>query len=274
MNAVWFLALVSIWIALTIVAPDHPREAIRVLDAACKAIGALLVRLVDGATVHATSAVGRAGVELAGARLRLEHGVVAVWEARVRVAKWIWAVAAGIVLLAPYVFSVYLDARAIEWGFEVVFGSAVVDQRPVASHLFSDDPAVAAAATPEAAIARIPLLQPLAMMASRELGQMALGLAVLQGALGLFLFWRAGRDAIGAQLTWSVGGVVRRKMKSGGGSYLSAHDPRDVLGLGTATKLDFLEITWPLPSGRKERFVDVPVDRYVTIVEGRGKIET
>ena len=82
------------------------------------------------------------------------------------------------------------------------------------------------------------------------------------------------RDAVGARLTWSVGGVVRRKMKNAGGSYLSSHDPREVLGLGTATKLDYLEITWPMPSGRKERFEDVPIDRYVTIVEGKGKIET
>jgi hypothetical protein len=82
------------------------------------------------------------------------------------------------------------------------------------------------------------------------------------------------RDAVGTRLTWSVGGVVRRKMKNAGGSYLSAHDPREVLGLGTATKLDYLEITWPMPSGRKERFDDVPIDRYVTIIEGKGKIET
>ena len=81
------------------------------------------------------------------------------------------------------------------------------------------------------------------------------------------------RDAVGARLTWSVGGVVRRKMKNAGGSYLSSHDPREVIGLGTATKLDYLEITWPQPSGRKERFEDVPIDRYVTIVEGKGKIE-
>jgi hypothetical protein len=45
-----------------------------------------------------------------------------------------------------------------------------------------------------------------------------------------------------------------------------------VLGLGTATKVDWLEVTWPQPSGRVERFSDVPVDRYVTIVEGKGQI--
>jgi enediyne biosynthesis protein E4 len=82
------------------------------------------------------------------------------------------------------------------------------------------------------------------------------------------------RDAIGARIAWSVNGTVRRRLKTSGGSYLSSHDTREVLGVGTATKLDFVEITWPQPSGRKERFTDVPIDRYVTIVEGKGKIET
>jgi hypothetical protein len=78
------------------------------------------------------------------------------------------------------------------------------------------------------------------------------------------------RDAIGARLIWSAGGVRHSRMKNGGGSYLSSHDPREVLGIGTASSLDWLEITWPLPSGKTERFTRLPVDRYVTIVEGKG----
>ena len=81
------------------------------------------------------------------------------------------------------------------------------------------------------------------------------------------------RDAIGATITWSAGGTKRTRYKSNGGSYLSSHDMREVLGLGTATKIDTLEIKWPLPSGRVERFTDVPIDRYVTIVEGKGKVD-
>jgi hypothetical protein len=45
---------------------------------------------------------------------------------------------------------------------------------------------------------------------------------------------------------------------------------REVLGLGTAAKLDWLEIQWPQPSGRTERFADLPVDRYITITEGKA----
>jgi hypothetical protein len=81
------------------------------------------------------------------------------------------------------------------------------------------------------------------------------------------------RDAIGATLTWSANGVRRSRYKSNGGSYLSSHDGREVLGLGAATKLDWLEIKWPQPSTRVDRFTDLPIDRYITIVEGKGKIE-
>jgi hypothetical protein len=60
-------------------------------------------------------------------------------------------------------------------------------------------------------------------------------------------------------------------MKTGGGSFLSSHDPRLVLGLGQRAKIDLVEVKWPQPSNLVERFTDVPVDRYITIVEGQGK---
>jgi predicted NUDIX family NTP pyrophosphohydrolase len=82
------------------------------------------------------------------------------------------------------------------------------------------------------------------------------------------------RDAVGATITWSAGGVTRSRYKSNGGSYMSSHDMREVLGLAAATKVDWIEIKWPPPSGRVEKFSEVPIDRYVTIVEGKGRIET
>jgi hypothetical protein len=90
--------------------------------------------------------------------------------------------------------------------------------------------------------------------------------------LGLRLLGtRANIDAIGAKVTYQSGDFQRHQFKVGGGSYLSAHDPRMVLGIGKRTKIDWLEVQWPQPSGKKERFTDLPLDRYVTIVEGRGK---
>lgn len=81
---------------------------------------------------------------------------------------------------------------------------------------------------------------------------------------------KCNRDAIGALITWSAGGIKRSRLKTNGGSYLSSHDTREVIGLGSLTKLDWLEIKWPAPSGRVERLADVPIDRYVMIVEGQG----
>ncbi|MEW5977504.1 MAG: CRTAC1 family protein [Acidobacteriota bacterium] len=78
------------------------------------------------------------------------------------------------------------------------------------------------------------------------------------------------RDAIGARLTWSAEGEKKTRFKASGGSYLSSHDPREILGLGKAQKLDSLEIKWPAPSGKVERFTEVPTDRYFVITEGKG----
>jgi len=82
---------------------------------------------------------------------------------------------------------------------------------------------------------------------------------------------KANRDAVGARISYQAGDLNRSRMKVGGGSFLSSHDPRMVLGLGQRTKLDWLEVRWPKPSNLVERFTELPIDRYITIVEGQGK---
>jgi enediyne biosynthesis protein E4 len=81
----------------------------------------------------------------------------------------------------------------------------------------------------------------------------------------------ANRDAIGAKLRWSAGGKVRSRLKVSGGSYLSSHDVREVLGLGAATKLDWVEVKWPAPSKLTERFLLAQIDRYHVLTEGTGQ---
>jgi hypothetical protein len=78
------------------------------------------------------------------------------------------------------------------------------------------------------------------------------------------------RDAIGAKLYWTAGGKRRSRLKTNGGSYLSSHDPREVLGLGPAPRVELLEIHWPPPSRRIDRLTSVPVNRYIRVVEGKG----
>ncbi len=80
----------------------------------------------------------------------------------------------------------------------------------------------------------------------------------------------ANPDAVGATITWQAGDLNRHVYKVAGGGYLSCHDPRLVLGIGPRTKMDWIEVKWPAPSSRVDRFTSLPIDRYITIVEGEG----
>jgi len=82
---------------------------------------------------------------------------------------------------------------------------------------------------------------------------------------------KANRDAVGARIIWQAGAMKGQRLKTGGGSYLSAHDPREILGLGKAQKADWVEIRWPRPSTRVERFHALQSGRYQTLVEGEGE---
>ncbi len=87
--------------------------------------------------------------------------------------------------------------------------------------------------------------------------------------LGLQLIGtRSNIDAIGAKVTWKSGDLLRHRSKVGGGSYLSSHDPRMVLGLGPRTQIDWLEVEWPQP-GSRQRFAGLPIDRYIAITEDK-----
>jgi len=73
-------------------------------------------------------------------------------------------------------------------------------------------------------------------------------------------------EAVGAVITWQAGGVRRTRLKTGGGSYLASHDPREILGVGRATKIDSVEIKWP--SGRVDKITNPPLNKYIKVVEG------
>jgi hypothetical protein len=81
---------------------------------------------------------------------------------------------------------------------------------------------------------------------------------------------QANPAAVGTLIKWSANGQVRSRLKTAGGSFLSSHDPREILGLGKAGKVDWLDIRWPKPSTRVDRFTDLPVNKFVTVVEGKG----
>jgi hypothetical protein len=79
---------------------------------------------------------------------------------------------------------------------------------------------------------------------------------------------KSNRAAIGARVTIRSAGVKQIGEVRGGGSYLSQNDLRLHFGLGTARKMESVEIRWP--SGKVETLENVAADAIYKIVEGSG----
>jgi enediyne biosynthesis protein E4 len=79
---------------------------------------------------------------------------------------------------------------------------------------------------------------------------------------------KSNRDAIGARVTLKVGARVLVDEVRSGSSYDSNSDIRLHFGLGSATKIDSLQVRWP--SGLTERFQNISVDSVHTLKEGSG----
>jgi hypothetical protein len=82
---------------------------------------------------------------------------------------------------------------------------------------------------------------------------------------------KSNRDAIGAKVTVRAGGRVLVRFREGGGSYLSAHDPRLLIGIGSATQVDSIEVRWP--SGTVERLGALDAGKSYRLVEGTQRAE-
>jgi hypothetical protein len=79
---------------------------------------------------------------------------------------------------------------------------------------------------------------------------------------------KSNRDGIGARISVKVGARTLVDEVRSGSSYSSNSDMRVHFGLGSATKVDFVQIRWP--SGLVERFANVPVDSIQTLKEESG----
>jgi len=79
------------------------------------------------------------------------------------------------------------------------------------------------------------------------------------------------RDAIGAAVYVTSGGIRQRGDVISGGSFASSNDPRIHFGLGQATKVDGVEIHWP---SKMVEHISLPaaVDRFYVVQEGKGVI--
>jgi len=80
------------------------------------------------------------------------------------------------------------------------------------------------------------------------------------------------RAAIGARVTIRAAGVKQFSEVRGGGSYLSQNDLRLHFGLGTAAKMESVEIRWP--NGMVETLQNIAADCIYTIEEGAGIRDT
>jgi len=94
-----------------------------------------------------------------------------------------------------------------------------------------------------------------------------------QGWLGLRLVTGSPpHDALGARVRVTLpDGTVRSRRARADASYLSANDPRVLLGLGGAGRVTGIEVRWP--DGAVERFSPVPAGAYSTLVQGRGTLQ-
>jgi hypothetical protein len=84
--------------------------------------------------------------------------------------------------------------------------------------------------------------------------------------LGVQLIGRPYRDAVGARLELEFAGQKLVRAIKGGGSYLSSNDRRVVFGLGDHGHVEQLTVRWP--SGQRQTWHGLEIDRYWTLVEG------
>jgi hypothetical protein len=79
------------------------------------------------------------------------------------------------------------------------------------------------------------------------------------------------RDANGAKVFLTMGGVRQRGDVFSGGSYASSSDQRIHFGLGKVSSVDSIEIDWP--SGAKQKIASPGIDRILSIYEGKDTAE-
>ena len=81
---------------------------------------------------------------------------------------------------------------------------------------------------------------------------------------------KSNRLALNARVKVFAGGMTQTDEVHSGGSYLSQNDLRLHFGLGSATKIDSVEVRWP--SGAVDKTGNLEADRSYSILEGAGVV--
>jgi len=86
--------------------------------------------------------------------------------------------------------------------------------------------------------------------------------------LGLHMVAKEQRDAIGSIAYLTTGKIRQRQDVVRGAVYCSRNDMTLHFGLGSATKVDKLEVQWP--DGATELFPVPAIDKTITLMQGQG----
>ena len=82
---------------------------------------------------------------------------------------------------------------------------------------------------------------------------------------------RANTLAIGTRLWLTAGGQTQVGFVNGGNGFASQSTRRVHFGVGQAPRIERLEVAWP--SGTKQTYTDVSLDRIHTLVEGQAQLQ-
>ena len=81
---------------------------------------------------------------------------------------------------------------------------------------------------------------------------------------------KSNRDGIGARIRVKTDARILVDEVRSGSSYDSNNDRRVHFGIGTSTRIIWIELRWP--SGLTELFENPPIDQIVTLKEGSGRL--
>jgi hypothetical protein len=76
------------------------------------------------------------------------------------------------------------------------------------------------------------------------------------------------RDVVGARIVVKCGGEMYTRFVKAGSSYASSNDPRHVVGIAGAGKIDSVTVHWP--NGKVQEWKDLTADRYWKLAEGEA----
>jgi enediyne biosynthesis protein E4 len=79
---------------------------------------------------------------------------------------------------------------------------------------------------------------------------------------------KTNRLGINARIKITAGGMTQTSQVLSGASYLSQNDLRQHFGLGSATKIDSVQIDWP--SGTVDKMTNLEADKFYSVLEGKG----